>query len=72
MTQKNFSKKTEACRNAYQSYKKLLNKLKLCLRTGDVDVFLERELSQIDDQVIGLCPPISYSSKKLYAKMYPP
>ena len=70
ITQKNFSKKTEACRHAYQCYKKLLNKLKLSLRTGEVDNFLERELSIIDDQVIDSCPPISENYKKLHAKQF--
>ena len=71
IAQKNFSKKTEACRNAYQSYKKVLNKLKLSLRTGEVDYFLERELSIIDDQVIDSCLPISEKCEKLHAKRFP-
>ena len=70
MTQKNFSKKTESCRFAYQSYQKLLNKLKLSLRSGDIDEFLERELATVDDQVADLCPPISESYRKLYVKLY--
>ena len=69
-TQKNFSKKTEACRYAYQSYKKILNKLRLSLRSGVNDDFLERELSMIDDQVADICPPISERLIKLHAKTF--
>ena len=69
-TQKNFSKKTEACRNAFISYRKILNKIKLFLRSGDVDEFFERELASIDDHIADMCPPISESNKKLYAKQF--
>ena len=68
--QKNFSKKTESCRYAYQSYQKLLNKLKLFLRSGDIDEFFGRELAMVDDQVAGICPPISESYEKLHAKRF--
>ena len=71
-TQKNFSKKTESCRYAYQSYQKLLNKLKLFLRSGDIDEFFERELAMVDDQVADICPPISESYEKLHTKRFPP
>ena len=66
--QKNFSKKTESCRYAYQSYQKLFNKLKLFLRSGDIDEFFERELAMVDDQVADICSPISESYEKLHAK----
>ena len=69
-TQKNFSKKTEACRYAYQSYKKILNKIKLFLRSGDLDEFFERELALVDDHVVDICPPISESYVKLHAKRF--
>ena len=59
ITQKNFTKKAEACRYGFQSYQKLLNRLKYILRSGDFDDFLERELAMIDDQVADACPPIS-------------
>ena len=66
ITQKNFTKKAEACRYGFQSYQKLLNRLKYILRSGDFDEFLERELAMIDDQVADLCPPISDHFQKLY------
>ena len=69
--QKNFSKKTESCRYAYQSYQKLLNKLKLFLRSDDIDEFFERELAMVDDQVADICPPISESYEKLHTKRFP-
>ena len=59
ITQKNFTKKAEACRYGFQSYQKLLNRLKYIFRSGDFDNFLERELAMIDDQVADACPPIS-------------
>ena len=58
ITQKNFTKKAEACRYGFQSYQKLLNRLKYIFRSGDVDDFLERELAMIDDQVADACLPI--------------
>ena len=70
--QKNFSKKSESCRYAYQSYQKLLNKLNLFLRSGDIDKFFERELVMVDDQVADICPPISESYEKFHAKRFPP
>ena len=69
-TQKNFSKKVEACRYAFQSYQKLLNKLKLCLRSGKIDEYLEKELATLDDQIAEMCPPISDSYQKSYCKVY--
>ena len=51
ITQKNFTKKAEACRYGFQSYQKLLNRLKYILKSGDFDDFLEREFAMIDDQV---------------------
>lgn len=69
-TQKNFDKKTEACRYAFKSYQKLLNRLKYILRSGDFDDFLERELAMIDDQVAESCPAISDQYKKDYLKRF--
>lgn len=66
-TQKNFTKRTEACRYAFQSYQKLLNRLKYILRSGDFDEFLERELAMVDDQVADVCPPISEHYVQLYS-----
>lgn len=66
ITQKNFTKKAEACRYGFQSYQKLLNRLKYILRSGDFDDFLERKLAMIDDQVADACPPISDHFQKLY------
>lgn len=67
ITQKNFTKKAEACRYGYQSYQKLLIRLKYILRSGDFDEFLERELAMVDDQVADGCPPISDQLSKLYS-----
>ena len=67
ITQKNFTKKAEACRYGFQSYQKLLNRLKYILRSGDFDDFLERKLDMIDDQVPDACPPISDHFQKLYS-----
>ena len=69
ITQKNFTKKAEACRYGFQSYQKLLNRLKYIFRSGHFDDFLERELAMIDDQVSDACPPISdHFQKLLYSK----
>ena len=67
ITQKNFTKKAEACRYGFQSYQKLLNSFKYILRFGDFDDFLERELAIINDQVADTCPPISDHFQKLYS-----
>ena len=66
ITQKNFTKKAEACIYGFQSYQTLLNRLKYILRSGDFDDFLERELAMIDDQVADACPPIFNHFQKLY------
>ena len=42
INKKNFTKKAEACRYGFQSYQKLLNRLKYILRSGNFDDFLER------------------------------
>jgi len=70
-THKIFQKKTEACRYVFQSYQKLLNTLKLCLRSGEIDEYLERELVIVDDQVVDNCPPISEKLEKQHAKLFP-
>ena len=49
ITQKNFTKNAEACRYGFQSYQKLLNRLKSILRSADFIDFLEIELAMIDD-----------------------
>lgn len=64
------TKKIEACRYAFQSYLKLINKLKLSLRSGEIDEFLERELAMIDDQVADSSPPLSDKIVKLYSKQF--
>ena len=69
--QKNFTKKYESCRFAFQNYQKVLNKLKYMLRSGDFDDFLERELTNIDDEVSDLCPPIPEWCLNLYSKKFP-
>jgi len=45
--------------------------LKLCLRSGEVDEFLERELAIVDDQVVDNGPPISEELKKQHTKLFP-
>ena len=67
ITQKNFTKKVEACRYGFHSYQKLLNRLKYILRSDDFDDFLEKKLAMIDDQVADACPPISDHFQKLYS-----
>ena len=65
LTKKNFTKKIEACKYAYTSYQKILNKLKCVLRSGEFDEdTLIKELNWLDDQVTDLCPPISVETKK--------
>jgi len=64
------TKKIEACRYAFQSYLKLINKIKLSLRSGEVDSFLERELAMIDDLVAESSPPLSDRIVKLYSKQF--
>ena len=66
ITKKNFTKKAEACRYGFQSYQKLLSKLKYLFRSGNFNDFLERELAMIDDQVADACPPISDHFQKIY------
>ena len=67
ITQKIFTKKAEACRYGFQSYQKLLNRLKYILRSDNFDDFLEKELAIIDDQVADACLPISDQFQKLYS-----
>ena len=70
--QKNFSKRIEACRYAFQSYQKVMNRLKYFLRSGDFDEVFERELAITDDQIADSCPPISDRYLKLYSKRFFP
>jgi len=62
--------KNEACRYAFQSYQKLLNNLKLCLRSGEVNEFLERELAIVDDQAVVNYPSVSEKLEKQHAKLF--
>ena len=56
MTKKKLSKKVETCRFAYTAYQKVLNELKLILRSGHFnEELLLQELNWIDDQVVDLC-----------------
>ena len=69
LTKKNFTKKIEACKYAYTSYQKILNKLKCVLRSGEFDEdTLIKELNWLDDQVTDLCPPITVNYGKLFEK----
>jgi len=44
--------------------------LKLCLRSREVDEFLERELAIVNDQVVNNCLPISEKLEKQHVKLF--
>ena len=71
MKHKNIDMNIKSCQNAYQSYNHLLNEIKNCLRTGN----LNREnplliMLNIDNISIDNCPPILDTFSNSYDKLF--